>query len=179
LKKTSKTALGGIVAALSVAAMFVLSVIESMTYAVPAIAGAFLVLVVVESGKKWAAGVYAVVSIMSLMLIPNKEAAVMYTAFFGYYPVLKAVLEERTPKWLEWIIKLAVFNAAMLLAYWFVKLLIGVGLEELGGEFLGRYAVPVLLLVANVMFLLYDFALTQYISLYVKRGRKYFKRFFR
>jgi len=179
VKQTPKTALGGIVAALSVAAMFMLSFIESLTYAAPAIVGAFVVLVVVEAGKKWASAVYVTVSLLSMLLISNKEAAIMYAAFFGYYPILKAALEERAKKWLEWIVKIAVFNAAIVASYWAVKTLMGIGLEAFGAGFLGRYAVPALLLAANAVFLLYDFALTQYVTLYVRRWRKHFKRFFR
>ena len=94
-QNTSKTALGGIVAALSVATMFLTAVIPTLTYALPAVAGVLLVVMVIDVGKKWAFGVYAAVSLLSLLVLPDKEAAVLYVFFFGLYPIFKSVLAAR------------------------------------------------------------------------------------
>lgn len=117
MKQSSKTAFGGILTALSVVLMFLTGVIPFLTFALPALAGALLILIVMEIGSKWALCVYAAVSILSLLVVADKEAAMMYAAFFGYYPVIKSFLESKLPRVFEWIVKFLIFNAAMVLAY--------------------------------------------------------------
>ena len=58
-KKSSKTAVGGVITALSIVLMFLTSVIPTLTYALPAAAGFLITLIVIEIDKKWALGVYA------------------------------------------------------------------------------------------------------------------------
>lgn len=87
--------MGGIVSALSLVLMISVAVIPFLTYALPAAAGMLIVFMVIETDKKWAFGVYAAVAILGVLLVPDKEVAVMYIAFFGYYPILKAVMESK------------------------------------------------------------------------------------
>ena len=87
-KNSTKTAIGGIIAALSIVLMLLTSAIPTLTYAIPAIAGLLLVIIVIEVNKKWAFGVYFVVGVLSMLLVADKEAAVMYVMFFGYYPII-------------------------------------------------------------------------------------------
>ena len=77
MKQSSKTAFGGILTALSVVLMFLTGVIPFLTFALPALAGALLILIVTEIGSKWALCVYAAVSILSLLVVADKEAAML------------------------------------------------------------------------------------------------------
>lgn len=54
---------------------------------------------------------------LSLIVVPNKESAIIYAVFFGYYPVLKAVLESKTQRAVEYIIKVLTFAGVMTLSY--------------------------------------------------------------
>ena len=164
LKQTSKIALSAVLSALSVALLALISVIPTLELALPAIAGAFTAVIVIEINKRWALAVWAAVSVLSLLVVPNKEVAVLYTVFFGYYPVLKAMLESKLSRWLEYILKLLTFNVVLFLAYFFMTKLMNVEIEEL--ETFGLWAIPLLLLFASAAFLLYDYALTKLISLY-------------
>ena len=146
MKQSSKTAFGGILTALSVVLMFLTGVIPFLTFALPALAGALLILIVMEIGSKWALCVYAAVSILSLLVVADKEAAMMYAAFFGYYPVIKSFLESKLPRVFEWIVKFLIFNAAMVLAYLVIIFVFGMPLDEM--EEFGRYAVPMTLVKA-------------------------------
>ena len=168
MKQSSKTAFGGILTALSVVLMFLTGVIPFLTFALPALAGALLIL---------ALCVYAAVSILSLLVVADKEAAMMYAAFFGYYPVIKSFLESKLPRVFEWIVKFLIFNAAMVLAYLVIIFVFGMPLDEM--EEFGRYAVPILLGMGNVVFFVYDIALTRVIGAYLHRWRKSFHRLFK
>lgn len=177
MRISTKTAMGGIIAALSTALMFSAAVFPFLTYALPAGAAVLLIPLIIEVNKKWAAAVFAVVSVLSLLFVADKEAAVMYAGFFGYYPIIKPVLESRLPKWLEWIAKLLIFNGAVTAAYYIMISLMGIELEEL--ERFGWLALPILLLTGSVTFVIYDFALTKMISLYVFRWQKRFRAMFK
>ena len=177
MKQSSKCALGGIVSALSLVLMISVAVIPFLTYALPAVAGVLIVFIVVEIDKKWAFGVFSAVAILAFLLVPDKEVAMMYIAFFGYYPIIKAVLESRLPAALSWIIKVLLFNLTMVAAYLVLIFVMGIEVDEIT-EY-GMIAVPMLLGAGSITFIAYDFALTQIITLYLVKWRKYFKRYFK
>lgn len=177
LKQSSKCAIGGIVAAVSLVLMISVAIIPFLTYALPAVAGLFIVFVVIEIDKKWAFGVYCTVAILGMLLVPDKEVAVMYLAFFGYYPILKAVIEAKTPAVLSWIIKVLTFAATMAGSYYLMIKLMGVTIDET--EEWGVWAYPILLGMGTVTFVIYDIALTKMITLYLMKGQKHFKRYFK
>ena len=177
MKQSSKCALGGIVSALSLVLMISVAVIPFLTYALPAVAGVLIVFIVVEIDKKWAFGVFSAVAILAFLLVPDKEVAMMYIAFFGYYPIIKAVLESRLPVALSWVVKVLLFNLTMVAAYLVLIFVMGIEVDEIT-EY-GMIAVPMLLGAGSITFIAYDFALTQIITLYLVKWRKYFKRYFK
>jgi hypothetical protein len=177
LNKSSKTALGGIIAALSVVLMFLTSVIPALTYAVPAAAGLLLLIMVIEIDKKWATVVYVSVSILSALLIADKEAATMYIAFFGYYPIIKQPVEKHLNKYIGWIIKMLIFNASIIASYLLLIYVFNLSLDDFG-EFT-KIGLILIYLAFNVVFVIYDIALTRLITAYLNRWQKHFRRIFK
>jgi hypothetical protein len=178
LRKSSKTALGGIIAAASVALMFILSVFPYLTYALPAAAGALLIFLTIEIDKKWAFGVFAATGILSAMLVPDKEAAILYIAFFGYYPIIKSYIESKfKSRVFEYFVKLMIFNFTVTVSYFLMIRFMGITLDT--SESFGRFAVPVLLIMGNVTFFAYDFALTRIISVYLHKWQRHFRKIFK
>lgn len=176
MKQSSKTAICGMIAALSVVIMM-LTIIPVMTYAAPAFAGILLMVVVIEINKKWAFGVYAAAGILSLLLATDKEAAVMYVAFFGYYPIIKAVLESKLPRAVEWIVKFLIFNVTMVASYFVLIKVFGISMEDMNE--LGKYGPLILLALGNVVFVVFDIAITRIATLYIIRWQKQFRRLFK
>ena len=177
MKQSSKCAIGGIVSALSLVLMISVAVIPFLTYALPAVAGTLIIFIVCEIDKKWAFGVYCTVAILGMLLVPDKEVAVMYLAFFGYYPILKALIESKFPLVIEWIIKVGAFAATMAGSYFLMIKFMGVTIDET--EEWGMMAYPILLGMGTFAFVLYDIALTKMITLYIKKWQKHFKRYFK
>ncbi len=177
MKQSSKCALGGIIAALSLVLMMSVAVIPFMTYALPAVAGALIIFMVVETDKKWAFGVYCAVAILGAILVPDKEVAVMYLSFFGYYPIFKAIIEAKIPSAIGFIIKVLTFVATMVVSYALMIKFMGVQIDET--EEFGSLAIPILLGMGTLTFILYDFALTKMITLYLLKWQKYFRRSFK
>lgn len=132
MKQTVKITLCGILAALS-AVFMLLSYFPYLTYAVPAVAGLFIMVAVIEAGYKWALGAYAAASVL-VFLFAEPEGKLLYICFFGYYPILKAVFDRRKSRIVEWFLKLAVFNAAIIAVYAVFARLFGVSLEEFGSS---------------------------------------------
>lgn len=177
MKQSSKCAIGGILSALSLVLMISVAIIPFLTYALPAVAGTLIVLMVIETDKKWAFGVYAAVAILAMILVPDKEVAVMYLAFFGYYPILKSAVESKFNSVVGWIIKVSTFLVTIVLSYIMMINLMGVTIDEV--EEFGIIAVPMLLGMGTFAFVMYDIALTKLIILYLQKFRKLFKRYFK
>ncbi|MBQ4317185.1 MAG: hypothetical protein IJC20_02950, partial [Clostridia bacterium] len=162
MKSSKKVALSGIFSALCVIFLFIGSVFQTLDLSAAAMASIVILVSFIELGKKWACGVYAVASILALLLLPYKTAAAVFALFAGFYPIIKEYLNKIRPFWLSVIARVVCFNI-------FLTLLIFVsyrffGIEE---DFLGFNIV--LYLLANVTFVLYDFALERIAVYYIKR----------
>ena len=96
-KKSQQVALGGIATALCIVLMFATGMIPFSYYALPALAGLVLIAVREENGLSTALIVFAAVSLLSVFVVPIKEAALLFIAFFGYYPIIKAIFESKLP----------------------------------------------------------------------------------
>lgn len=174
---SSKVALGGVAAALSILFMILAGVTSTLVYAIPMFVGALLLVLVIETGKGFATAVYVAVSVISLLILGNKEAAVMYVAFFGYYPIIKSFLEKHLKPVLCWVIKYIIFNIAMVASYFAVTKIFMISFEDV--EAFGKWALPLLLLAGNVVFVMYDVLLTRLVTIYFYRWQKYIKRVFK
>lgn len=178
MRNSAKTALGGMITALSLVIMLLTAVIPYLQFALPAFSGALLVLMVIEINKKWAFCAYAAVSILSFLILTDKEAAMMYIAFFGYYPVLKPLLEAKIKQnWLCWAIKALIFNASVIAAYFIIVKVFGIPIEEM--EEWGKWGIPGLLALANVMFVMYDICITRLVTVYLHKWQKKFRKLFK
>lgn len=165
MKTSMKIALSGIICALSVTVMM-LTVIPTLEISLPVLAGILLTVIVLEIGPKWGFTAYVVVSILSLLIAPSMESKILFLAFFGYYPILKRFIERlRFAGW-RWLVKLVVFNVAVVAAYVFL-LNVTTAIQAEDFTFFGVYLPAVLLLVGNGVFVIYDIALSRLISMYL------------
>ncbi len=144
--------MGGVLAALAVVIMSMGTLIPVATYVCPMLCALLLNVVVRACGVRVAWAWYGTVTILSLLLAPDKEAAAIL-AFLGYYPIVKPKLDGRR---LAWLWKAVLFNGMTLLAY--AVLMYVLGLDQLIAEFseMGAVMEAVLLLLGNVTFFLLD-----------------------
>ena len=176
MNRTGSIALCGVISALCVVCMFLTNTIPFATYALPALAGVLLIAVVMEQGKRWALLVYVVVSLLSFFLVGDMEAKFMFICFFGYYPILKALFEGMRRPRFAFCLKLAVFNVAVIAVYFLLSALGGLAADEF--KIFGR-SLPLLFLVAgNLIFLLYDYALSSLAVTYARRLQPKLHRWF-
>lgn len=167
MSKSGKIALGGLLTALGVVLMFLTGLIPIGTYALPAIAGVLLIVAVIEIGAKWAWMIYAAVAVLSLLFAADKEAALLFVLFFGYYPVLKSFLERISNKVLSWISKFAVFNVAVVACFFLAVNFLQLPKDSF--TVFGFYLPWVFLILGNAVFLIYDIALSGLVATYVEK----------
>ncbi len=156
MKKVKYTALCGMAVALTVVLMAITTILPVLMYVLPIVTGIIVMFMSLVAGKKYGLGVYAASSILLLILITDKESALTYTLFFGYYPLIKDTF-ERLPEVFSWLLKFVVFNLCAVLIGVISVYVFGISGEEYS-EF-GKWTIPILLGMSNIVFLLYDMAL--------------------
>lgn len=164
MKQSKKIALCGMLTALSVVIMLA-AYFPYMTYALPAVAGAVFCVVMIEVDHIWAWGCYVTAALLSVLLC-EKESAAMFLCFFGFYPILKSYLEKLRSRVVEYILKFLIFNACVCTAYFIIIKLFGIPMEGMGD--FGKYTPLLLLALGNVVFFIYDVAVTRLVSGYIK-----------
>ncbi len=163
MKRTTKITLSAMMAALA-AAFMLLSYFPYLTYAIPAVAGLFIMVIVIELNCKWAFLGY-IASAVLVFLLAETESKFMYIGFLGYYPILKALLERWRKPIAEWIIKLLCFNASVVFIYFVLSNIVGFSAEDF--DVFGKYGIIVLLGLGNAVFVIYDIAVSRMAMLYV------------
>ena len=101
---------------------------------------------------------------LSLLLLPSKFSALLYLLFGGIYPILKSMF-ERLHYVVSWILKLSYFNTMLSLLILLCTYVFHLPDTELGFNWL-------VYLVCNGVFVLYDIAASQLVTLYLVKLRK-------
>ena len=167
-KKTKRIAVLAMLSALGVVILYAGALISVMDISVAVIASMLAVLAVIEYGGSAPWLVFGVTSILSLLLLPQKSPAVMYALFFGYYPILKEKC-EKNGKILSWGLKEASFHAAIVVMYFALRI---VAFESVD---MPLFMLIITLALFEVVFPLYDVALTRVIMVYIHKLRARFK----
>ncbi len=167
-RKSYKISLGGVVASLCLLMMFLTAIFPPFSIVVPMFTGMLIGVVAEEANRKWALVTYAAVSVLCLFMTPSCESTMLFIMFFGYYPVIKGLLDKLKPAPIRWIVKLVCFNVPVVLCYWIIANLFGIYDMWSDFDFLGKYLIPGLLLLANFMFLMYDYTLGSVAIMYEK-----------
>lgn len=157
--------LAAVLSALGVVILLVGSLVQVLDISMAVIASLLVVFAVIELRGPYPYLVYAVTSVLALLL-PMKSAAIVYLLFAGYYPIIKAAVEGHLSRTLAWVVKLLVFNLVLGVA---VLLVVWLAFAEIPPEWVKYWW---LLLVLEPVFVLYDIALTRLITVYVLRLRQ-------
>ncbi len=153
--KSKALAYSALGAALGVVLLYIASIIPSGKLTVMCASGICVVLLACRFGWKWGSGCFAATALISLFLLPTKAMAILYTSFFGYYPLFFLLTERLKNKVPRYALRLLLFNSVMIALYYLIRWVFQGTWGMLEGY-------PILmLLLANVGFLIYDYALQQ------------------
>lgn len=165
MKTSVKVSMGGVVAALCLVLMLLTSVIPFGTYAFPAFAGILLVLLVFNLGYPYAFAVYIITAVLSFLLVADKEAALLFAVFLGYYPIVKGLIERLKSKVWQYVIKFLLFNATMIGAFYIGTSLLSIPKESF--NIFGVYLPWLFLIIGNGVFIIYDLCITRLVTIYL------------
>jgi len=168
-KKTRMISLSALFTALTVTTIYFASIWPTGQIGLAAVASLFTAAAVIETGLFSGISVYTASSVLCLTLIPNRTVAIIYICFFGYYPVVKSLVERLKGTVLQWVIKLFVFNSALAAVWFFLR---GLIFEFEGTQHSALY----IFVGGSIVFLVFDYGFTKVIMLYINRVAKHTKR---
>ena len=123
--RAKPVALGGMLTAAAVVVMCLGSMIPVNTYVCPVICILLTRSVLKICGKKIALCYYLAVALLSLMLAPDREAALVYV-FLGYYPLIQPYFRKIRIRWLRIAAKLLFFTLSAAAVYGLLMAVMGV-----------------------------------------------------
>ncbi len=165
--KAVQVAYPAVLGALAVVLVYLACLAPTGSWGIVAAAGLLPAAAVVSVGLKAGFLCWAGVSILALLLAPDKFCALLFALLFGLFPMVKSLAEGLRKKPVEYLIKLAFFNAAFTVLYLtMTAAMLGSLPEALGSS------VWVLYLAANVVFLAYDYGFGRLIAVYIARVRR-------
>ena len=158
--KAKDITLGGIMTALSVLVLYLTSILPFNTIALLTIASSFIPVIIIRSNIKTASFVYIASTILGLF-ITTPNIVIMYALFFGIYGLIKYIIEKLNKISLEIILKLLFFNISLIVSILIIKLFLG--------DVIINLPIWLLFIVGQVVFLIYDYALTMIITIYINK----------
>ena len=181
-EKTKKMTLSAVLAAMGVVLLLIGAVIEVLDLTMAALASFFCIFSVIEMGKGYPWMIYTVTGILSIILMPQGLGGWFYILFFGYYPIVKEKIEKLS-KPVSWFLKLLVFTSAItgyaIISYFLffgeLEMLLAEFSAMFGGMEVGAFLVVAVYAILNLVFVIYDLALTKLITLYFLKLRKKFR----
>ena len=142
-------ALGGMMTAVAVVIMCLGSLIPVNTYVCPVLCILITRVVLERCGRRIGWCYYIATAVLSLMLAPDREAALVY-AFLGYYPMIRPFFEKLGV--FAWYAKLLLFTLAGGASYGMLLVVMGAGAAMSEG-----WVLPVVtVLLWDALFLLTD-----------------------
>ena len=148
------------------------ALLDVLDISMAVIASFCVIIAEIEYGKGAPWMVYAAISVLSFLLVPNKLPAIFFALFFGFYPILKGKLEAK-PKVVCWLLKELIFNVslALIMVIYLLLFFQGVSFAIIPLHWL----IVIAVVLCELVFILYDIAITRIISFYVIRLRKRLK----
>lgn len=118
---------------------------------------------VIELSGFWPWLIFAVTGTLCLLLLPDKFPALEYIALGGLYPILKSLF-EKLPTVISFILKAVSLNIMLTLCLLAAKFIFSISDDWVAFN-------PIVYLCANAFFILFDYALTVFISYYLTKLR--------
>ena len=177
--KARDIALGGILVALTTIVLYATSILPISTLAILTIASALIPVCIIRSNIQTSIFVYISSSLIAFFLVPI-NISFLYFIFFGVYGIVKFFIERIRKEKLEILFKIVFFNIAFIIGFIIMQNILDIniiaGLEVLISKVFndsGRtIALIILWIVAQPVFLIYDYAMTMIITFYMERIHK-------
>lgn len=175
MKNSKVIAYSGVATALSVVMLFLGSIFWVLGYTMPLVASLVMIILLDSISQKSALLTFISTSIISFILLNDKECVLLYILFFGYYPLIRDKINDIKPKFLSYLLKFITFNAAMVLTQVLCVYVFGIPFDDM----LGKWGIVLFVLCLNLVFVVFDKLYTLLLRLYrimlKKKVEKYIK----
>ena len=175
MKNSKVIAYSGVATALSVVMLFLGSIFWVLGYTMPLVASLVMIILLDSISQKSALLTFISTSIISFILLNDKECVLLYILFFGYYPLIRDKINDIKHKFLSYLLKFITFNAAMVLTQVLCVYVFGIPFDDM----LGKWGIVVFVLCLNLVFVVFDKLYTLLLKLYriklKKKVEKYIK----
>lgn len=175
MKNSKVIAYSGVATALSVVMLFLGSIFWVLGYTMPLVASLVMIILLDSVSQKSALLTFISTSIISFILLNDKECVLLYILFFGYYPLIRDKINDIKPKFLSYLLKFITFNAAMVFTQVLCVYVFGIPFDDM----LGKWGIVVFVLCLNLVFAVFDKLYTLLLRLYriklKKKVEKYIK----
>lgn len=177
--KTNEITLGGILISITMIILYSASILPISKISILTIASAIVPICIIRSNVKTAVFVFVASSMISFFILPI-NIWLSYTLVFGGYGIIKYLIEGMRKNFLENILKYIYFNIIFLLWILLAKIVLGMDVFEKASNVIENYVqsngkfiiIIVFWAVAQLVFFLFDYALTQIITFYIERFHK-------
>lgn len=163
--KANDIAKGGLLTALGVVLIYLSNILPGSKLFVLAVASSLVPIAVLKLKMRGSLLMYISTSMLSLIIIGPKDVVITYIAFFGIYGLIKFFIERLNNLPLEIILKLIFYNLAALILFLVYKAFFLNGLNL-------KMPIYIIILFSEIIFLMYDYALTLFISYFNKHLSK-------
>lgn len=160
---TKRLAASALLAALSFVFMYIGTLTGVMDLCAVVVGALCCAFAVIELGSFWPWLVCAVSGVLCLLFLPDKFCALEYISLGGIYPILKYIF-EKLPLWLSWVCKAVSLNVMLTLCLLIAKFVLGISDDWVAFN-------AVVYILANAFFVLFDYALTVFITYYTVKLR--------
>lgn len=177
--KASEVTLGGILISITIIILYSTYVLPISTISVLTMASAIVPICIIKSNIKTALFVFVATSIISFFILPI-NIWLLYSLIFGGYGIIKYLIERMRKDILESILKFIYFNIIFFLAVILSKIVLGIDTLQVFRNIIESYIninnnfilIIIPWLIWQVVFFLFDYALTLIISFYIDRFHK-------
>jgi hypothetical protein len=154
-------------ASMSLLFLYLASILPTMRIAMYFLSSVFIMGLVLEEEIGLAFLMFAAVSLLALLLMPNRLRVVPYVLFFGHYGIGKYYIQTHVrDKVVGYILKLLYYNIAIGLMYLLARQVL---FEDLPFDDVAFWLLVVL---AEVAFVVYDFVFSKVTSYYFNNIRR-------
>lgn len=118
-KRTDMIAMGGVMSAVALVLLFAASLLPGGRMVILALSSTVGAMVIIRCGLKAGLLSWIAVSVLSLLMLPSKGCAIMYTVFFGPYALVKNLVERWNSAAGRWILKYVFCLVVSVLLFFF------------------------------------------------------------
>ena len=142
--------------------LYLSTVLPNVQLGLVAAASLFVAAQVIETNLMGGLYVFIGSCILGFLIVPDKTSLILYSLFFGYYPLVKSLAERPKKAVLRWGIKLVVMNTALaVILGFFGELIFDLSQFE--------YGIWIVAVIINLVFILFDIGVSKLIGLYMGR----------